>query len=107
MDTSRGGSAADMTPSGATGAVDEPGRALPVLALPHSRTFSPVPSVFERPVATGVAGGRGDDLAGAAPRKAQRIDLQAGQFVKRASFARSAKEIQPAIPGHGNGPLRT
>jgi hypothetical protein len=32
-------------------------------------------------------------------------NLQAGQFVKRASFARSAKEITPAIPGHGNGPL--
>jgi hypothetical protein len=36
--------------------------------------------------ASGVAGARGDDLAGAAPSGAKRSDLQAGQFVKRASF---------------------
>ena len=52
-----------------------------------------------------MAGDRGDDLAGAAPREAQRSDLQAGQFVKRASFTRSVKEPKPAIPGHGTGPL--
>jgi hypothetical protein len=32
-------------------------------------------------------------------------NLQDAQFVKRASFALSAKETTPAIPGHGNGPL--
>ena len=52
-----------------------------------------------------MAGDRGDDLTGAAPSEAQRSDLQAGQFVKRASFTRSVKEPKPAIPGHGNGPL--
>ena len=51
--------------------------------------------------APGVAGDRGDDLAGAAPSGAQRSDLQAGQFAKRASFTRSVKENRPAIPGHG------
>jgi hypothetical protein len=53
-----------------------------------------------------MAGARGDDLAGAAPSEAQRSDLQAGQFVKRASFTRSVKESGPAIPGHGKGPPR-
>ena len=57
-----------------------------------------------------MAGDRGDDLAGAAPSEAQRSaaqrsDLQAGQFVKRASFTRSVEEPKPAILGHGNGPL--
>ena len=52
-----------------------------------------------------MAGDRGGDLAGAAPSGAQRSDLQAGQFAKRASFTRSVKEIGPAIPGHGKGPL--
>ena len=52
-----------------------------------------------------MAGDRGDDLAGAAPSEAKRSDLQAVQFVKRASFTRSVKEPKPAIPGHGNGPL--
>jgi hypothetical protein len=33
-----------------------------------------------------VAGDRGGDLAGTAPSEAQRSDLQAGQFAKRASF---------------------
>ena len=57
--------------------------------------------------ASGMAGDRGDDLAGvqSRERKAQRRERNAGQFVKRASFARSVKEIGPAIPGHGNGPL--
>ena len=62
-------------------------------------------SVFSGP-ATGLAGDRGGDLAGAAPSEAQRSDLQAGQFAKRASFTRSVKESGPAIPGHGKGPLR-
>ena len=52
-----------------------------------------------------MAGDRGGDLAGAAPSGAQRSDLQAGQFAKRASFTRSVKETGPAIPGHGKGPL--
>ncbi len=45
-----------------------------------------------------MAGDRGDDLTGAAPSEAQRSDLQAGQFVKRASFTRSVKEPKPAFP---------
>jgi hypothetical protein len=53
--------------------------------------------------ASGVAGDRGGDLAGAAPSGAQRNDLQAGQFAKRASFTRSVKEPGPAIPGNGKG----
>ena len=61
--------------------------------------------VFSGP-ATGLAGDRGGDLAGAAPSGAQRSDLQAGQFAKRASFTRSVKETGPAIPGHGKGPQR-
>ena len=56
--------------------------------------------------ATGLAGDRGGDLAGAAPSEAQRSDLQAGQFAKRASFTRSVKESGPALPGHGKGPPR-
>ena len=52
-----------------------------------------------------MAGDRGGDLAGAAPSEAQRSELQAGQFAKRASFTRSVKESGPAIPGHGKGPL--
>ena len=59
--------------------------------------------VFSGP-APGLAGDRGGDLTGAAPSEAQRSDLQAGQFAKRASFTRSVKEIGPAIPGHGKGP---
>jgi len=47
--------------------------------------------VFNGP-ATGLAGDRGGDLAGAAPSEAQRSDLQAGQFAKRASFTLSVKE---------------
>jgi hypothetical protein len=53
-----------------------------------------------------MAGDRGGDLAGAAPSGAQRSDLQAGQFAKRASFTRSVKETRPAIHGHGEGPPR-
>jgi hypothetical protein len=61
--------------------------------------------VFSGPT-TGLAGVRGGDLAGAAPSGAQRSDLQAGQFAKRASFTRSVKGMMPAIPGHGNRPPR-
>ena len=57
--------------------------------------------------APGLAGDRGGDLAGAAPSGAQRSDLQAGQFAKRASFTRSVKESGPAIPGHGKRPQRS
>jgi hypothetical protein len=58
--------------------------------------------VFSGP-APGLAGDRGGDLAGAAPSEAQRSDLQAGQFAKRASLTRSVRESGPAIPGHGKG----
>jgi hypothetical protein len=51
-----------------------------------------------------MAGDRGGDLAGAAPSGAQRSDLQASQFAKRASLKRSVRESGPAIPGHGKGP---
>lgn len=61
--------------------------------------------VFSGP-APGLAGDRGGDLAGAAPSGAQRSDLQAGQFAKRASLTRSVRETRPAIPGHGKGPPR-
>ena len=61
--------------------------------------------VFSGP-APGMAGDRGGDLAGAAPSEAQRSDLQAGQFAKRASLTRSVREAGPAIPGRGNGPPR-
>jgi len=54
----------------------------------------------------GLAGDRGGDLAGAAPSEAQRSDLKASQFAKRASFTRSVKESGPAILGHGKGPPR-
>ena len=88
--TSSGASAADVPPSEATGAAVEALRAL-------------LHSCLQRPF--GLGGDRGGDLAGAAPSGAQRSDLQAGQFAKRASFTRSVKETGPAIPGHGNGPL--
>ena len=91
--TSSGGSASDVPPSAATGAAVEPLRAS--VGIP----------AFSGP-ATGMAGDRGGDLAGAAPSGAQRSDLQAGQFAKRASFTRSVKETGPAIPGHGKGPPR-
>jgi hypothetical protein len=45
-----------------------------------------------------LAGDRGGDLASAAPSGAQRSDLQAGQFAKRATFTRSVKESGPAFP---------
>jgi len=100
--TSSGGSAADVPPSAATGAAVEPLIADFAAAQPL-RALLCIPA-FSGP-ATGMAGDRGGDLAGAAPSGAQRSDLQAGQFAKRASFTRSVKESRPAIPGHGNGPL--
>lgn len=90
MITSSGGPAANVPPCAANGAPVEPRRA-------HVCTL-----VFSGP-ASGVAGDRGGDLAGAARSGAQRSDLQAGQFAKRASFTRSVKETGPAIPGTGKG----
>jgi len=87
-----GAPAADVTQSAANGAAVEPLRTPPWIPA------------FSGP-ASGSAGDRGGDLAGAAPSEAQRSDLQAGQFAKRASFTRSVKETRPAIPGHGKGPL--
>jgi len=49
----------------------------------------------------GLGGDRGGDLDGAAPSAAQRSDLQAGQFAKRASFTRSVKEQGPRSMGTG------
>lgn len=51
--------------------------------------------------ASGVAGDRGGDLAGAAASEATG---RSGQFAKRASFTRSGKETRPAPPGRGIGP---
>ena len=109
--TSSGGSAADVPPSAATGAAVEPliagcaaaepliagcATAKPLRALLCTRAFSgPAP---------GWAGDRGGDLAGTAPSEAQRSDLQAGPFAKRASRTRSVKETGPAVPGYGKGP---
>jgi len=36
---------------------------------------------------------------------AQRQKRADRQFVQRASLSRSGKDIKPANPGHGNGPL--
>ena len=91
--TSSGGSAADVPPKRSDW---RGGRAAASTSL-HPAFSGPAP---------GMAGDRGGDLAGAAPSEAQRSDLQAGQFAKRASFTRSVKETGPAIPGHGKGPPR-
>jgi len=101
--TSSGGSAADVTPSAANGTAVEPLIANFAAAQPL-RALLCIPA-FSGP-APGMAGDRGGDLAGAAPSGAQRRDLQAGQFAKRASFTRSVKETGPGIPGHGTGPPR-
>jgi hypothetical protein len=61
-----------------------------------------------------VAGGRGDDLAGAARPESKRSAATkrgAGQFVKRASEADGGQVSvtairEPAIPGHGKGRAR-
>jgi hypothetical protein len=94
--TSSGGSAADVTPREPQASDWRGGRAAASTSL-HPVFSGPAP---------GLAGDRGGDLAAAAPSGAQRSDLQAGQFAKRASFTRSVKESGPAIPGHGKGPPR-
>jgi len=94
--TSSGGSAADVPPREPQASDWRGGRAAASTSL-HPVFSGPAP---------GLAGDRGGDLAGAAPSGAQRSDLQAGQFAKRASFTRSVKETGPAIPGHGKGPPR-
>ena len=68
--------------------------------------FAPLYDAVTTRIFPGLAGDRGGDLAGAAPSGAQRSDLQAGQFAKRASFTRSVKETGPAVPGRGKGPPR-
>ena len=93
---SSGGPAADVPPSEPKVSDWRGGRAAASTSL-HPAFSGP---------AAGLAGDRGGDLAGAAPSGAQRSDLQAGQFAKRASFTRSVKEKGPAIPGHGKGPPR-
>jgi len=92
---SRGVSAAGVPPR------ERSGR----LARRPSRAGHSIAWVFSGP-APGLAGDRGGALTGAAPSGAQRSDLQAGQFAKRASFTRSVKESGPALPGHGKGPPR-
>lgn len=89
--TSSGGPAAGVPPSAATGATAEPLRAAqgPRLSAARLRAWR----------VTGVA-------IWPAPHRAersaaQRSDLQAGQFAKRASFTRSVKETGPAPPGTG------
>ena len=94
--TSSGASATDVPPREPKASDWRGGRAAASTSL-HPDFSGP---------ATGLAGDRGGDLAGAAPSGAQRSDLQAGQFAKRASFTRSVKETGPAIPGHGKGPPR-
>jgi len=94
--TSSGASAADVPPREPQASDWRGGRAAASTSL-HPDFSGP---------ATGMAGDRGGDLAGAAPSGAQRSDLQAGQFAKRASFTRSVKESGPAVPGHGKGPPR-
>ena len=48
--------------------------------------------------APGMAGDRGGDLAGAAPSGAQRNDLQAGQFAKRASVMHRMTDEEARVP---------
>ncbi|WP_439570582.1 hypothetical protein [Methylibium sp.] len=104
--TSSGASAADVTPREPKASDWRGGRAVDrwlCSGAAAAGTF--LHPVFSGP-ATGMASDRGGDLAGAAPSEAQRRDLQAGQFAKRASFTRSVKESGPAVPGHGKGPPR-
>jgi hypothetical protein len=86
--TSSGGPAADVPPREPKASDWRGGRA----AASASRT-----SVLSGP-ASGLAGDRGGDLTGAATSGAQRSDLQAGQFAKRASFTRSVKKSGTACP---------
>ena len=104
--TSSGGSAADVPPREPKASDWRGGRAADRwLCSGTAAACISLHLAFSGP-ATGMAGDRGGDLAGAAPSEAQRSDLQAGQFAKRASFTRSVKETGPAIPGHGKGPPR-
>ena len=48
--------------------------------------------------ASGLAGDRGGDLAGAAASGAQRSELQAGQFAKRASVMRGMTDEEARDP---------
>ena len=104
--TSSGASAADVPPREPKASDWRGGRAADRwLCRGTAAACTSMHPVFSGP-ATGMAGDRGGDLAGAAPSGAQRSDLQAGQFAKRASFTRSVKERGPASPGHGKGPPR-
>jgi hypothetical protein len=55
--------------------------------------------------ASGVAGDRGDDLAGVQRTKRSAVIGRTVSSSSGASFTRSVKETTHAIPGHGNGPL--
>jgi hypothetical protein len=70
----------------------------------HFRKFGFWSLKFSGP-ASGVAGVRGGRSGGWDVTAAERRKRLARQFVQGASFSRSGKETQPAIPGHGNGPL--
>ena len=84
--TSSGGSAADVPPREPKASDWRGGRAAERwLCSGTAAASTSVPSDVSGP-ATGMASDRGGDLAGAAPSGAQRSDLQAGQFAKRASF---------------------
>jgi hypothetical protein len=89
-DPKLGGTAAGVTRSGPKGSDWRAGRA----GLNTS-----TPSALQRfsGPASGLAGARGDDLAGL-PRSAQRRACDAGQFDKRGSFKRSVKEQSPRDP---------
>jgi len=113
--TSGGGSAADVTPREPQASDWRGGRAADRwlrsgaaadrwLCSGQAAACTSLHPVFSGP-ASGMAGDRGGDLAGAAPSAAQRSDLQAGQFAKRAAFTRSVKASGPAVPGQGIGPL--
>ena len=81
-----GVSADDVPQSNATGAADEP-------VLPDQ----------ESGPASGVAGVRGDVLAGRRDQR-KRCERSAGQVVKRAR-SRTREGMRPAVPGHGKGRL--
>ena len=89
-DTSSGGSAADVTPSAATGAAVEPLRSLQIRhSAARHRAWRVTGGTIWR-------AGRDRSAAAGAERRSVR---PAG------SFPRSGKETRAAIPGHGNGPL--
>ena len=85
---SSGGSAADVTPREPQATDWRGGRAA------GSTSMNPV---FSGP-ATGLAGARGGDLAGAAPSGTTCSDLQAGQFAKRVSVMRSVTDEEARVP---------